>query len=221
MTESWRKKMTGTILCIGDSLTEGDYGSEPEGTKNLHLESYPYFLEKYLGTKVINAGKCGFTSLDYWRWTMKTLDLDGIDVAVIMLGTNGAMTDTLKEDTAAASYEDYADTGTGRYCSIIEYLIDKSPDTQILLCTCPYVDRTRRARHADCIQEANRVIPQIAKKYHLPLLDVEQELGVNDCNTRLMQPVDGLHGSYRMYSRLGTYIGSRIQSLRSFVWSKD
>ena len=45
-----------TILCIGDSLTEGDYGSEPEGTANVHPEGYPYFLEKYLGVTAINAG---------------------------------------------------------------------------------------------------------------------------------------------------------------------
>ena len=44
-----------TILCIGDSLTEGDYGSEPEGTANVHPEGYPYFLEKYLGVTAINA----------------------------------------------------------------------------------------------------------------------------------------------------------------------
>ena len=85
-----------TILCIGDSLTEGDYGSEPEGTANVHPEGYPYFLEKYLGVTAINAGKCGFTSLDYWKYTLKTLDLSTADAAVIMLGTNGGITDTIE-----------------------------------------------------------------------------------------------------------------------------
>ncbi len=27
-----------TLLCIGDSLTEGDYGSEPEGTASVKQE---------------------------------------------------------------------------------------------------------------------------------------------------------------------------------------
>lgn len=154
-----------TILCIGDSLTEGDYGSEPEGTANVHPEGYPYFLEKYLGVTAINAGKCGFTSLDYWKYTLKTLDLSTADAAVIMLGTNGGITDTIEEDTAASSYENYADTGTGRYCSIIEYLMAQKPDMPIFLCTCPYVDPSRRLRHANCVADANAVIPKIAARY--------------------------------------------------------
>ncbi len=210
-----------TILCIGDSLTEGDYGSEPEGTANVHPEGYPYFLEKYLGVTAINAGKCGFTSLDYWKYTLKTLDLSTADAAVIMLGTNGGITDTIEEDTAASSYENYADTGTGRYCSIIEYLMDQKPDMPIFLCTCPYVDPSRRLRHANCVADANAVIPKIAARYHLPLLDVNQELGVSAFNTRIMQPVDGLHGSYRFYSKLGTYIGNRVRSLYNFVYPEE
>lgn len=210
-----------TILCIGDSLTEGDYGSEPEGTANVHPEGYPYFLEKYLGVTAINAGKCGFTSLDYWKYTLKTLDLSTADAAVIMLGTNGGITDTIEEDTAASSYENYADTGTGRYCSIIEYLMDQKTDMPIFLCTCPYVDPSRRLRHANCVADANAVIPKIAARYHLPLLDVNQELGVSAFNTKIMQPVDGLHGSYRFYSKLGTYIGNRVRSLHNFVYPEE
>ena len=125
------------------------------------------------------------------------------------------------EDTAASSYENYADTGTGRYCSIIEYLMDQKPDMPIFLCTCPYVDPSRRLRHANCVADANAVIPKIAARYHLPLLDVNQELGVSAFNTRIMQPVDGLHGSYRFYSKLGTYIGNRVRSLYNFVYPEE
>ena len=99
--------------------------------------------------------------------------------------------------------------------------MDQKPDMPIFLCTCPYVDPSRRLRHANCVADANAVIPKIAARYHLPLLDVNQELGVSAFNTRIMQPVDGLHGSYRVYSKLGTYIGNRVRSLYNFVYPEE
>ena len=207
------------IICIGDSLTEGDYGSEPEGTANVKPQSYPYFLQKYLGTNtnVINAGKCGFTAVVYWERTLKTLDVENADVIVIMLGTNGEMTDSIEADTRSSNYETYADTEAGRYCSIIEYLMEKNSKTTICICTCPYVDDMRRPRNAKNVAMANQVIPKIAARYHLPLFDVNGEMGVNDFNTKIMQPIDGLHGGILFYNRLANYIGSKILSVSRFA----
>ena len=209
-----------TILCIGDSLTEGDYGSEPEGTANVKPQSYPYFLQKYLNANVINAGKCGFTAVAYWERTLKTLDVEKADVVVIMLGTNGEMTDSIEVDTMSPHYETYADTEAGRYCSIVEYVMEKNPKATICLCTCPYVDVTRRPRNAKNVAMANLVIPKIAARYHLPLFDVNGEMGVNDFNTKIMQPIDGLHGGILFYNRLANYIGSKILSVSRFLLQK-
>lgn len=205
------------VICIGDSLTEGDYGSEPEGTANLKAETYPYFLNKYFGVSVTNAGVCGFTATSYFNYTLGSQDFSDKDIAIIMLGTNGAgMSDTLDADTAASHYTGYANTDTGNYCKIIEYIIEQNPDVKILLCTCPYVDATRRSSYAAAVANSNVVIPKIADKYNLPVLDVNNELGVNDENTRIMQPIDGLHGGVKFYERLATYIGGRLMAL---FWS--
>lgn len=222
MTEQTNQLQTNqlqTILCIGDSLTEGDYGSEPEGTANVKLQSYPYFLQKYLGanTNVINAGKCGFTAVAYWERTLKTLAVENADVIIIMLGTNGEMNDSIEADTRSSHYETYADTEAGRYCSIIEYVMEKNPKAAICLCTCPYVDVTRRPRNAKNVAMANQVLPKIAARYHLPLFDVNGEMGVNDFNTKIMQPIDGLHGGILFYNRLANYIGSKILSVSRFA----
>lgn len=203
------------VICIGDSLTEGDYGSEPEGTANLHSENYPYFLNKYFGIDAENAGVCGYTPTSYWNNKLKTLSFSDKDVAVIMLGTNGGLTDTIDADTTASNYESYANTYTGNYCKIIEYIIAQNPNTQIILCSCPYVDPTRRAVYANDVAAANIVVPKIAQKYNLPLFDVFGELGVNAENTAIMQPIDGLHGGIKFYSRIGSYIGSKIMSVLS------
>ena len=220
MTEQINQLQTNqlhTILCIGDSLTEGDYGSEPEGTANVKPQSYPYFLQKYLNVNVINAGKCGFNVVVYWKRTLKTLEVENADVIVIMLGTNGEMTDSIEADTRSSNYETYADTEAGRYCSIIEYLMEKNPKATICLCTCPYVDASRRPRNAKNVAMANQVIPKIAARYHLPLFDVNGEMGVSDFNTKIMQPIDGLHGGILFYNRLANYIGSKILSVSRFA----
>lgn len=52
-----RNKKT-LICCIGDSLTEGDYGiSGCTGIPNVKTENYPYFLEKEVNCTVINYGR--------------------------------------------------------------------------------------------------------------------------------------------------------------------
>lgn len=67
------------ISCIGDSLTEGDYGVfGKRGIANVHKENYPYFLALLTGAEVHNFGKCGFTSTDYRKYYEKgNVDVKG------------------------------------------------------------------------------------------------------------------------------------------------
>lgn len=221
--ENGVNKQRINVLCIGDSLTEGDYGSEPEGTKNVKEKNYPYFMNQVTGWNVTNKGKCGFTPSQYWNNFIKWgIDFDGMkyDVVIIMLGTNGGMTDTLEADTTITSdqtYEDYANTGTGNYCKIIEYINEKmSGKTQIILCTCPFVDSSRRPKYVNSINNANIVIPKIANKYSLPLIDIRNKLGLSNINTSIFQPIDGLHFGEYGYSRLGTFIANNVKSILSY-----
>lgn len=210
-----------SILCIGDSLTEGDYGSEPAGTQNIHPQNYPYYLQKYLKCNVHNFGKCGYTPLTYWNNQISNIDFDILlpDIAVIMLGTNGSMTDSLDTDVEPyQNYNDYANTGTGDYCKIIEYIYEQTNGLcQIVLCTCPYVDPSKRINYANSVTISNNVIRKIAKKYHLPLIDVNEELGISKVNSNTFQPIDGLHMNQYGYSRLGTFIGSKLKSLIGLI----
>ena len=214
-----------TILCIGDSLTEGDYGSEPSGTINVHSENYPYFLSKQLNCNVVNKGRCGFTPVSYWDNMIKNIDFSTISpkIVVIMLGTNGSMTDTLSTDVEPYDdYNTYANTGTGDYCKIIEYINEQTNgECQIVLCTCPFVDSSRRSGYANNVNNANVVIPKIANRYNLPLIDVNKELGLSSMNTNIFQPIDGLHFGRIGYSKLGTFIGSKLRSIHSFVYPDE
>ena len=85
---------TPVISCIGDSLTEGDYGiKNTRCVANVHKENYPYFLSILSGAEVRNFGHCGFRAsniLDIFK--QGYIDVTGSDVIIIMLGTNGGQT---------------------------------------------------------------------------------------------------------------------------------
>lgn len=62
------------IICMGDSLTEGDYGLPGQsGIANIQPESYPYFLAKHTGWTVVNAGRCGYRATDYRNYLQSAL----------------------------------------------------------------------------------------------------------------------------------------------------
>ncbi len=209
------------ILCIGDSLTEGDYGSEPAGTVNVHSENYPYFLSNYLQCSVTNKGRSGFTPIMYWNNTIKTIDFSiPYDIVIILLGTNGGLTDTIDEDTNFENYNDFANTNTGRYCSIIEYIMEHSNNvSQIILCTPPHAGVKRLNNRNNAIN-SNPIVKKIGQKYSLPVIDLLYELGINDVNQNTFQPIDNLHFNEKGYQKMGTFIGSQLISLYSFLTIK-
>ena len=210
----------GKILCIGDSLTQGDYGSNPAGTINIKSENYPFYLNKYLNkfvtTNVINAGRCGFTSTTYWENKVKTIDFTNVKTIVIMLGTNGYLTDTIESDTKITdgqSYENYANTHTGNYCKIIEYCFEKTSNlAQIILITPPKTSQ----RDVTKMKTLVEVIKKIGKKYSLKVLDGYNEFGISPSNFNTMLPIDGLHGGKLAYKKIASFIGSNIISNLSY-----
>ena len=159
------KAMFSTVLCIGDSITLGarDYAvghNEP---------SYPTFLTRITGWAVTNAGINGISTVGWWSGYRNNYAYADFNAVIIKLGENMGLTDTLVEDTSSGDYLTYADTQTGRYCSIIENILTVNPLCKIFLAT------TRTL--AD-----NAVIYKIAAKYSLPYLDVHAQYLWGDIN---------------------------------------
>ena len=209
------------LLCLGDSITNGDYGSEPEGTANDHDENYPYFLSKKFGCEVVNEGRNGGTAISCWNGVIKNVALDNIDAVVIMFGANGSITNTLATDVEPyVGYENYALTQCGAMCKIIEYIYEKKPNISIFVCTPPQAGIKRQA-YRDRIIASQEGVKSIAKRYHIPLIDVYNEAGVSDWTQDVLQPIDNLHFGAVGYSRLGTFIGSKILSNLSLDISSE
>lgn len=158
------------LICIGDSLTAGSYPdavpgtSLPRGTQV--QQNYPYYLGRILNTPCKNAGYPGYSAAEWWANRISVYDYTDYDAAIIWLGTNEGLTDTLETDVDPYdSYTDYANTNTGCYCKIIEKLKADNSDIFIALMTI-------YAGVGHTPADDNTVIRKIAQKYSLPVIDM-------------------------------------------------
>ena len=119
-------------LCIGDSLTEGTYNYNEDGTvrygtfKNgavLHDYSYPKKLSQMLGIDITNHGIGGQTSAEWWE-LMSTVDFSGHDFAIIQFGVNDV-----------SRYGTWGSTSETAYTNIINKLKTDNPNIKIYVAT--------------------------------------------------------------------------------------
>lgn len=199
------------IVCIGDSLTEGDYGSNPAGTMNVHAENYPYFLAEITGANVKNAGRCGYSAELYYNNQLSKVELsEETDIVLIMLGTNNGLTDTIDTDTSASHYSSYAKTQTGYYARIIETCMERTNgQAQIILITPPVTTQRNRTS----LETTVSVIKKFGEKYGLPVIDNYYACGITYENIGKYMPIDELHCGYTGYKLLATYIASRVSDI--------
>ena len=119
-------------ICIGDSLTEG-YHTSTDIDEN---RSYPAYLSRMMNCEITNAGQSGITVSGWYNAHISKYNYADYDFAIIYLGTNGGMTDTLIQDTTISegqTYKNYANTHTGSYCKIIETILEQNPKCKIYL----------------------------------------------------------------------------------------
>lgn len=198
------------VLCMGDSLTAGLDGNN---TKLLH--NYPFYMREFCIKNCVidNKGVSGSTTRTYWNNNMSSLTLDNtIDYVLMMWGTNGdLMSNTLATDVEPYDdYHDYADTGVGDYCKIIEYVLENTQNSaQIVLLTPPYNGNTSIN---DRVYAAQSVVKAIAERYNLPVIDMFK-CGIGKFNYQTFMPIDGVHFSENGYRWIGTYIGSCLESV--------
>lgn len=190
------------VLCIGDSLTEGDQG----GNFNPRLTpwNYPYFMNKNTGWTTLNRGRSGFTVTHWWD-TYKDEDFSSYDMAVIFLGTNLGLTDTLSTDVDPYDdYHDYADTNTGNYCKIIEKLLEENPKMSLFLVTPWNFERNYWLTTCE-------VLHKIGTRYNLPVFEtVDKTVVANIFDTRFHEVFLDAHLNSIGYMILSDYLENCI-----------
>lgn len=158
-------------IAIGDSLTHGVVDGTTGASKNTD-KNYPYFLSKMLGCTIEKDGHPGIDASGYYNKYGSTKDYSEYDFAIVFLGTNYGLTDTLDNDTNNAPY---ADTDTGCYCKLIEKIKTDNPNCKIILCQTYTTVGNKNIKPVSPKKVTNKVISQIAEKYNLISLDLDIE----------------------------------------------
>lgn len=194
------------ICCLGDSLTEGDYGVlGKRGIANVHSENYPYFLKNMLGCEVFNYGKCGYTSTSYLKHYMAgNADVSGADIVLIMLGTNGGL--SLKEDTQ----------GDIDFKTLISLVQNDASQAKIVLITPPHA--TENPEYSNCgyinnILNAREFVKKLAVELNLPLVDLGAFEEFNAETEKIYQSNDGLHFNEKGYKVMAEFIYKELKKL--------
>lgn len=197
--------MLQKICCIGDSLTEGDYGSYPSGTPNVHSQNYPFYLQKLTNAEVDNLGHCG-DSAQYW-WTHRRNELvagKDYDCIYIFLGQNGEIAGNVETVTAGGDYWNYGDTNLGGYCAIIEHCKYLYPNAHIFLINQPY-----NIKEPSWTEKVSGQIAKVSVHYNLPIIDIMNGTPMNRGNGDIYRPVgfDPVNEPYgnQHFGKIGYY----------------
>ena len=186
------------VLFIGDSLTFGAMGTDPDTGGQLYpAKNYPQYFAEKTGCVVYNKSQSGANASSCLEYIYPQIDFT-VDyaAAIIMLGTNLGLNDVYGE----------------AYADIVERLAaDTGGKTQIFLVTPPYNGMTSTG-HARYAKEANAVVKQMGETYCLPVIDAYHDSGVNQFNGTLYRPVDDLHFNDAGYERLAGFIANQVMS---------
>lgn len=154
-TREFCRHIFNSAICIGDSITQG------WRTTGVFLnESYPAYLAKITGWTVMNAGQGGQTPIGWMANQFASHDYTNYDVAVICLGQNQGLTDTIDADTTSGDYNTYANTNTGQYCRIIEAIRAVNPEIKMMLLS----------RKDNGVDTTWNVVYKIGLKYDIPVV---------------------------------------------------
>lgn len=202
------------IVCLGDSLTFGDYGTTVAGKGYPHEENYPYFLEKYTGADVEWYAGCGYTAADlasdysggvmYSEKAGKTVDLKDADYIIIMAGTNGGL--ELIGDR----------TNYDSYLTLVQSIRSDIPGAQVILVTPPHAteDETKvNYGYMPNVSSAYSGVYKIAEICVVPVFDAFRDSGIDAETEEIMQPNDGLHFGGIGYASFAAYITNQLKLL--------
>ena len=159
------------LLCIGDSLTAGAYFKTPApagmNVGDSIAQNYPYYLWRMLCMNdVANGGVSGISMAQWYTSEYGNYNMADYDSFIIWLGTNGGIEGDLATDVNPYNdYNDYATTGVGYYCKLIEHIKADNPSCFIVLINLYAVSP------GHTLSDSNDNIAAIAAKYSIPLID--------------------------------------------------
>ncbi len=192
------------IVCVGDSLTEGDYG-EIRGVGCTHPENYPFFLSRMTGAVTVNYGKCGYTTTDILKmYNEGSISFKDADILIFMLGTNQGL--SIDGDTKHLE----------SYKTLIDHAIKDCGKDKIVLVTPPHATeiegKVNYGFNHFVLNACNEVI-KLSEEYDLPLIDLYNDKTLGEPYEEEYQPFDGLHFAAYGYHRIAEIINAGIKEI--------
>lgn len=191
------------ICCIGDSLTEGQYGVDSVTSQDMGKhDGYPYFLSRMIDCEVENLGIGGMSTKTWWQnkdshFTPEQLDFSNYDCFIIFLGTNGGL---------AGNPDATEDSMLGYYCKIIDKCQTESPNSPIFLVGFPWSQNRTESMVSQ--------LEVLSTAEDLPILHLETSEILTYANRLVNQPFDkALHYGRLGYLRLASEIKRCINSV--------
>lgn len=121
------------IVCIGDSLTYSQVYTAGSTTRQAH-RPYPTVIAGICGNSAQNLSRPGATAKSCWDEFGGSIVSRSNPLAIIYLGTNQGLTDTLSTDVVGDDPNNWADNNIGCYCRFVQKC--KSLGYRVLLIQC-------------------------------------------------------------------------------------
>ena len=149
------------ITCFGDSLTYSQVYTSSTNSRQAYV-TYPKVLEKLSRTPTEAFATPGYNSKHVWNEYKNSITEKQNQLAIVYLGTNDGLTDTLSTDAPIdSSYDNYANTNTGCYAKLVAKL--KSVGAKIVL--------VKVWASSGDVDTSNAVIAQIGERYGCAVID--------------------------------------------------
>lgn len=190
------------IACLGDSLTEGDYGLKP-GVANVFYRNYPFYLAKMTGATTVNYGYCGITSTRFLeKYRTGTVKVGDADVVIVMLGTNAGL-----RDQHGANYETL----------IGEIRRDMKADAILVLVAPPHATEDPSKLnygYNENVFSAVEFVRAFAAEEGIPLIDAYADSPIQPENEDQYQSCDGLHMNDAGYKAFAEFVTEELKTIR-------
>lgn len=148
------------IVCVGDSLTYSQVYTSASASRQAR-RTYPFILGKLCGNEVTTFASSGASAKAGWESFGSQITAKTNALAIIYLGTNEGLTDTLDTDVVGDNPDNWADNNTGCYCRFVQKF--QSLGYKVLLLKC--------WASSGNLQNTNSAIMNIGQRFGCAVLD--------------------------------------------------
>lgn len=159
------------IVCVGDSLTYSQVMTQATSANSRQAKRpYPEVLANLCGNDYTILASPGYNSTQWWNTFADQIVAKENPIAIIYLGTNNGLSDTLDTDVVGDNPDNWADNYTGNYCRIVNKF--KGLGYRILLLKIWYTN----AGGVRDLPHTNSAIGHIGERFGCAVMDVPRTI---------------------------------------------